>query len=83
MTEPKKIKIEFAPGCFDGFEGTQEELDEFMAELEQKISSMTPEELKAESRPIDDEYLEDLIKEDPEYALKLLNILQDNDRKLQ
>lgn len=28
-----KIKIEFVPGCFDDFEGTQEELDEFVAEI--------------------------------------------------
>lgn len=29
----KEPKIEFAPGCFDGFEGTQEELNELIAEL--------------------------------------------------
>lgn len=26
-------KIVFAPGCFDGFEGTQEELNDLIAEL--------------------------------------------------
>lgn len=26
----KPLKIIFAPGCFDDFEGTQEELDEFV-----------------------------------------------------
>lgn len=25
--------VEFAPGCFDSFEGTQEELDELIAEI--------------------------------------------------
>ena len=28
-----KTKIEFAPGCFDDFEGTQEELDDLMADI--------------------------------------------------
>jgi len=29
----KKIEVVFAPGCFDDFEGTQEELDELVAEI--------------------------------------------------
>lgn len=29
----KEIKVEFAPGCFDDFEGTQEELDSIVAEI--------------------------------------------------
>lgn len=33
MSEEKKIKVEFAPGCFDNFEGTQEELDDMIAEI--------------------------------------------------
>jgi len=33
MTENKKIQIEFAPGCFDNFEGSQEELDQLIAEI--------------------------------------------------
>jgi hypothetical protein len=33
MTE-KKIELKFAPGCFDSFDGTQEELDELIAELQ-------------------------------------------------
>jgi hypothetical protein len=28
-----KIKITFSPGCFDNFDGTQEELDEIIAEV--------------------------------------------------
>jgi hypothetical protein len=38
MTE-KKIKIEFAPGAFDTFDGTQEELDALMAELQRMAES--------------------------------------------
>jgi hypothetical protein len=33
LDEMKDLKIEFAPGCFDNFEGTQEELDELMASI--------------------------------------------------
>lgn len=87
MTEEKKpLKIEFAPGCFDNFNGTQEELDEFMAALEKKLTSMTAEELKAEAREIDEEYLEELFETDPEAAEKLVSILLNDpgeDRKLQ
>jgi len=39
MTEQPKIKIEFAEGCFDTFEGTQEELDELVAEIHRQIES--------------------------------------------
>ena len=35
----KKIKVEFMPGCFDGFEGTQEELDEMIAEINELVAS--------------------------------------------
>ena len=29
--------VVFAPGCFDSFEGTQEELDELIAEIQKSI----------------------------------------------
>jgi hypothetical protein len=35
----KKMKIEFAPGAFDTFDGTQEELDALVAELERMAES--------------------------------------------
>lgn len=37
--EIKELKVEFAPGCFDGFEGTQEELDELVAEIHRMFAS--------------------------------------------
>ena len=37
--ECKELKVEFAPGCFDGFEGTQEELDELIAQIQQMFAS--------------------------------------------
>jgi hypothetical protein len=33
------LKIVFAPGSFDNFEGTQEELDEFIAEITAMVQS--------------------------------------------
>lgn len=35
----KDFKIEFAPGCFDSFEGTQEELDELVSEIKRMFAS--------------------------------------------
>lgn len=53
MTD-KKIKVEFAPGCFDGFEGTQEELDHLVAEITRLAESG---ELADLSMPVDIESL--------------------------
>jgi hypothetical protein len=35
----KELKVEFAPGCFDNFEGTQEELQTLIAEIHQVAAS--------------------------------------------
>jgi hypothetical protein len=35
----KKIKISFAPQCFDEFDGDQEELDELISEIQKYINS--------------------------------------------
>jgi len=39
MTEKKPLKIVFDPGCFDHFEGTQAELDEFVAQIQAMAES--------------------------------------------
>jgi hypothetical protein len=36
---PNGMKLVFAPGCFDHFEGTQEELDSLIKEIEEKFTS--------------------------------------------
>jgi len=46
----EKLKIVFMPGCFDGFEGTQEELDSLTAELTAKFEDGS---LLEESEPVD------------------------------
>ena len=79
MTEEKKLKIEFAPGCFDSFEGTQEELDEMVAEIQRMFDSG---EMETNSRRVD---IEELFEEDPDVAEKIFKALQEDaePRKLQ
>ena len=36
---PNGMKLVFAPGCFDNFEGTQEELDQLVNMLETKFGT--------------------------------------------
>jgi hypothetical protein len=52
MTKKKPVKIEFAPGAFDQFDGTQQELDEFIAELHRMAESG---ELEEHSQSLDDD----------------------------
>ena len=39
MNEDSKVEIVFAPGCFDNFEGTQEELDALVAEIKEMVAN--------------------------------------------
>ena len=55
----KKPEIIFAPGCFDNFEGTQEELQELIAQIHQMNEDGT---LFENSEPIDDDEVEELIQ---------------------
>lgn len=86
MTEQNKPKIEFAPGCFDSFEGTQEELDELVAEIQKMFEGKTHEELVEMGRPMTDEDFDELPDEVKE---QLMNTDIDSDeiptskRKLQ
>lgn len=75
MSEEKKPEIIFAPGCFDNFEGTQEELDELVAEIQRMVDSG---EIFENSRPLD---IDELVDEDPEFAEKLLNSLNNDSEK--
>ena len=48
----KKPEIVFAPGCFDNFDGTQEELQELIASIHQMAEDGT---LFDNSEPVDDD----------------------------
>jgi hypothetical protein len=73
MNNPKEIKIKFAPGAFENFEGTQEELDDLLAEIHQLIESG---ELFEKSTPLD---MDQLVEEDPEFAEMILKALEADD----
>lgn len=49
MTE--KLKVVFAPGCFDGFDGTEEELAAMLADIHQMAENGT---LMANAKPVDE-----------------------------
>jgi len=83
MSEPKKkIHIEFAPGAFDSFDGTQEELDALVAELQRMADSGELEEM---SIPLDsDDVLDTVNEEDREQIMRALADMTDGVwRKLQ
>lgn len=64
MSDSKQpLKVIFAPGAFDTFEGTQQELDELMAEIQETFANMSPEELAAQSQPVDEDELEEALQE--------------------
>ena len=52
----KKLKIVFAPGCFDNLEMSQEEMDEFVKMIEDKVADGS---LFDESRVLDPDDPED------------------------
>lgn len=59
---PNGMKLVFAPGCFDHFDGTQEELDELLKEIEEAFVSG-----KAFEQAVEIGTIEDLIDEtDPD-----------------
>lgn len=53
-----RVKITFEPGCFDNFEGTQEELDALVAEIRSMFEGKTAEEIEAMAQAVD---LEDIL----------------------
>lgn len=72
MTEKKPLKIEFAPGCFDNFEGTQEELDEMIKEVTDFFNNNSMDDIKALSVPIDDLNIDSLTPEEQKELLDFL-----------
>jgi hypothetical protein len=73
-----KVEIVFAPGCFDNFDGTQEELDEFLASIHAMVESG---EIFEKARLID---FDDPSEEDMEVIKHLMGIEADAvNRKLQ
>jgi hypothetical protein len=83
MFENKKhLKVEFAPGAFDNFEGTQEELEELVSEIQNMFANMSSDELAEKSRTVS---LDDLDELDEETRQQILSALDEDMslRKLQ
>jgi hypothetical protein len=78
MEDPKQIKVVFAPGSFDNFEGTQEELDEFITEI--TAMCQDPAKMIEMSRPLD---MDDLSEDDEELISKFLQADNTSTRVLQ
>lgn len=78
MDKKDKINVVFAPGCFDSFEGTQEELDALLKEIQDMADSG---ELFENAREVD---YDQLCEEDNELAAKLLAAIENQtpDRSL-
>jgi hypothetical protein len=74
MTESKKIKVEFAPGCFDDFYGTQEELNELVDHIRVMAENG---ELDAMSQDLDDETWDDLTEDEQLKIAQALSGLDD------
>jgi hypothetical protein len=73
MTDKKKPEIVFAPGCFDSFDGTQEELDELVSEINRLVESG---EIFEKSRPLDPDNLDD---EELEMLANIMSALESDD----
>lgn len=70
--ENKSMKIVFAKGCFDDFDGTQEELDELVKQLTDMAASG---ELLDKSVPVDE------FTEIDDEVLELLPMLMSNNTR--
>jgi hypothetical protein len=77
--ENKPLKIEFAPGCFDNFDGTQEELDALVKEIQSMFENKTREEIEAESIPMTDEEFDNLPDDVKAQLIRSYNEEDDDD----
>lgn len=74
------LKLVFAPGCFDNFEGTQEELDALVKEIEQGFSDGS---FLEKATPVDLDNIDEMSDEELEALMKLINAVDTKtDRKL-
>lgn len=75
MTEKKPLKVIFDPGCFNNFEGTQAELDEFVKQIQAFAESGL---LFENSVELSDEDIEDL---DEDTRQQIIRALERSDDK--
>ncbi len=75
MTE-REIKIVFQPGCFDDFEGSQEELDSLVKEIQDMVADGS---LFENSKTLTEDDLDDLPPEVLASIARDLEIIEDID----
>jgi hypothetical protein len=75
MTE-REIKIVFQPGCFDNFEGSQEELDSLVKEIQDMVADGS---LFENSKILTEDDLDDLPPEVLASIARDLEIIEDID----
>jgi hypothetical protein len=75
--EDKKMKLVFAPGCFDDFEGTQEELDSLIEEIQAKFADGSMEDM------VESEALDDLSEEEFDELREMLEKIESTPRTRQ
>jgi len=75
MSEKKPLQVVFDPGCFDNFDGTQEELDEFVKQIQEFAESGL---LFENSVELTDEDIEEL---DEETRQQIIRALERSDDK--
>lgn len=69
MPKDKKLKIVFDPVFFEKFDGSQEELDAMMEEIMGMFEGKSADEIKAMSRPVDWDSLDEEEQQNLEAAL--------------
>jgi hypothetical protein len=73
MTD-KDFKLEFAPGCFDDFEGTQEELDQLVKDIQDMFADGS---LFEDSEVLTEDSFNDLPPELVESIFRDIEMLED------
>jgi len=76
MSIDKKVKVVFAPGSFDNFDGTQEELDEMIAEIQRLVDTG---ELFERSSPVSEDDLDELDEEIKVKLIEAMDLIEDDD----
>ena len=69
MIEKRPLRVVFDPGCFDNFDGTQEELDEFVKQIQEFAESGL---LFENSVDLTDEDIEELDEETRQQIIRAL-----------
>ena len=80
MTDKKKPEIVFQPGCFDMFDGTQEDLEELMAAIQ---SAAETGDFFEDAHELSEEDWEELPDEVKEHIMRTLDGSSASPRKLQ